>query len=227
MKGQCVALCAKVAVGAQISGPRDGTADPGRITCIDGPDGVVADNGTRTKQMKKSVMIGALLGGLALAGVAGAQTAPAPAATAPQPAPGPRGPMPDFATLDADGNGAVTPEEMQAKAAARFAAADTDGDGGLSAAELQAQEDQRRAARLNRMIAARDTNGDGLLQADEMAPKGDRMTRMFDRIDTNKDGSIDAAEFEAAPRMGPGNHHDGHGKPHGRMDGDHGPRPRG
>lgn len=176
--------------------------------------------------MKTTLMMTALLASLSLGAVAQAQAAdPAPAPDAVPIVDTP--PRPDFATLDADGNGGVTLEEMQAQALARFAAADTDGDAGLSSAEITAQEDQRRADRIARMIADRDTDGDGLLQAAEMAPKADRMTRMFDRMDADSDGSISEAEFAEMPG------HMGHGAPkrgvhvgggHGDRDGKHGPR---
>ena len=46
---------------------------------------------------------------------------------------------PDFATLDTDGNGQLTLEELQAAGAARFDDLDADGDGSLSVEELAAQ----------------------------------------------------------------------------------------
>ncbi|MFZ3581510.1 EF-hand domain-containing protein [Loktanella sp. DJP18] len=154
--------------------------------------------------MKTTLMMTTLLASLSLGAVAQAQTVTTPPAAAPTDDPM----RPDFATLDVDGDGAVTQEEMQAQALSRFATADTDGDGGLSAEEMIAQQDQRRAARMARMIAARDTNGDGLLQAEEMVPDGDRMARMFDHMDSDADGSISAAEFDAMTehigRGGPG-----------------------
>ena len=45
---------------------------------------------------------------------------------------------PDFSILDANGNGELTLQEMQASALDRFGTADTDGDGFLSGAELEA-----------------------------------------------------------------------------------------
>ena len=54
---------------------------------------------------------------------------------------GPRGGIAamDFATVDANADGSITLEELQALPAAKFAEADTDGDGVLSAEELNAQ----------------------------------------------------------------------------------------
>ena len=168
--------------------------------------------------MKTTLMMTALLASLSLGGVAQAQDQAQGTDTSPVAGPheGGHG-RPDFATLDTDGDGGVTLEEMRDQAAARFAAADTNGDGGLSAEEIAAQQDQRRAERIARMIEARDTNGDGLLQADEMAPKGDRIARMFDRLDADGDGRVSAAEFAAmTDRMG--RDHEGRGG-HGHRDG--------
>ena len=105
---------------------------------------------------------------------------------------------PDFATLDADGDGILTQEEMESRGAARFAEADTDGDGGLSADELTAAAAARAAERTARMLERLDTNGDGLLQQTEMQPRGDRAGKMFERMDTDGDGGISEAEFDAA-----------------------------
>lgn len=182
--------------------------------------------------MKTTIPMAALMAALTMTGVAQAQAtpdAPPPSATgqAAPPAPGADGSRPgrpDFATLDADGDGQLTQADLRAKVESRFAEADTDGNGGVSAEELLAQQDQRRLDRMNAMIARRDANGDGLLQADEMASRGDRMARMFERLDANDDGSIDADEYEAAAdRIGRGDGARGHGggrdghdrKPHG------------
>lgn len=106
---------------------------------------------------------------------------------------------PDFATLDLNGDGALTLEEMQARGAARFAAMDSDGDGALSVAELTASATERAAERADRMIARFDENEDGLLQQDEMPTRGERRAaQMFERVDTDEDGVISAEEFAAA-----------------------------
>lgn len=136
--------------------------------------------------MKKRVLTIALLSGLAMtAGAVQAQ--------------GERD-KPDFATLDLNGDGALTLEEMQNQAAARFAAADADGNGGLSLEELTAAANGRMAERLDRMFDRLDANEDGLLQADEMRPDrgAERAARMFDRIDADDSGTITQAEFDSA-----------------------------
>lgn len=118
---------------------------------------------------------------------------------------GPRGgaPMPfDFATLDANGDGQVTQDEIAAQRTARIAAMDTDGDGNLSEAELtaahEAREAERKAARTKQMMARMDANKDGVVSLAEMTPDADHGVKMFKRIDANGDGAISKAEADAA-----------------------------
>jgi hypothetical protein len=133
-----------------------------------------------------------------------------------------RGPMAglDFAALDADGDGKITKEEMQAPRAARLAALDADGDGKISLEELKAdhlrQATERADQRAQRMMAAMDADGDGMLTAAELlAGPGPGM--MFDRVDTDGDGAISKAEADAirdrmADRMARRGEHRGHGR---------------
>lgn len=143
--------------------------------------------------MKRQILMAAVLSGLVIA--AGAASADNQRG---------EGERPDFATLDLNGDGALSLEELQAQRDARFAEIDTDGDGGISAEEMIAHAGQRAEDRAARMIERLDENGDGVLQMDEMPDRGaDRAERMFDRIDENEDGVISAEEFEAAKeRMG-------------------------
>lgn len=132
----------------------------------------------------KIVMAGLMLGLVAMAGAAQAEN---------------HRERPGFATLDTDGDGFLSMDELQARGAARFADADTDGDGALSEAELIAAANARATERAAEMIARMDDNGDGLLQSDEMRPRGGNMAaRMFTRADTDGDGLISEAEFQAA-----------------------------
>lgn len=105
---------------------------------------------------------------------------------------------PDFATLDADGNGEISLTELQARGEARFGEADTDGDGFLTAAELEAAGQQRAADRAARMIERMDANEDGKLSLDEMKESRRDPARFFDRIDADNSGGISEAEFEEA-----------------------------
>ena len=146
--------------------------------------------------MKTRILMAALLSGLVV--VAGAAQADN------------HRERPDFATLDANGDGVVTLEELQARGEARFAEMDTNGDGALSAEELTAAADARAADRVTRMIERFDENGDGLLQQAELPERGgDRAERMFERVDADEDGAISEEEFEAVKerfgeRRGPG-----------------------
>lgn len=154
--------------------------------------------------MKRQILMAALLSGLVMA--AGAASAD-----------GHRGERPDFATLDLNGDGALSLEELQAQGDARFAGADANSDGGLSAEELIAAAEARASERAARMIERFDENGDGLLQRDEL-PRGDgdRAQRMFDHADADEDGMISAEEFEQAmEQMKERRSHRGHG-PRGR-----------
>ncbi len=135
--------------------------------------------------MKHNILMAVLLSGLVVA--AGAASA------------NERGERPDFATLDLNGDGALTLEELQAQAEARFASIDTDSDGGLSAEELIAAAEGRAADRAAKMIERLDENGDGILQQDEMPRRGgDRADRMFERVDADEDGVISQEEFDSA-----------------------------
>ncbi len=110
---------------------------------------------------------------------------------------------PDFATLDLDGDGALTMEEMQPRGEARFAEADSNGDSALSAEELTATINANAADRVAGMIERFDENGDGVLQQDEMSGRnGDRVARMFERVDADGNGAISEEEFESAGKRG-------------------------
>lgn len=111
------------------------------------------------------------------------------------------GPQVTFQELDADNNGEITKEEMQAHRKARFAKADADGDGKLSLEEMQAQAQERAKARAGKMMERHDANNDGFLSEDEM-PKPRKAGKFFDRMDADDNGSISEEEFaEAKARM--------------------------
>ena len=161
--------------------------------------------------MKKTLLMAALLSGVVMA--AGAASA--------QPAPGGMMERPDFATLDADSDGNLTMDELQARGADRFAQSDTNGDGALSAEELVARAVADAEARVARMITRLDADKDGSLQLAEMQPRGGAMfERMFERMDTDEDGVLSAEEFAAAEarmeQRGGHRHDGGHGEGHGK-----------
>lgn len=106
---------------------------------------------------------------------------------------------PDFSTLDTDGNGEVTLNELQNAGAARFADADTDGDGFLTEAELVAAAQGNAQDRAARMIERMDADEDGKLSQEEVQERrrGDP-ARFFDRMDADNSGGISEEEFEEA-----------------------------
>ncbi len=107
-----------------------------------------------------------------------------------------------FQELDANGDGQVTKEEMEAHRNARFTTADTDGDGQLSVQEMQAAAQQNANDRVTKMFEKHDANGDGFLSDDEL-PKPRRADKMFDRIDADSSGGISEQEFaNAKDKMG-------------------------
>lgn len=103
------------------------------------------------------------------------------------------------ARFDTDGSGSLDAKELMAARLDRFAAADADGDGFLTTEEMAAARDQakerRRQARLDRMVARLDSDGDGKISAAEFLVVQER--RMA-RIDTNGDGELNEDEIAAA-----------------------------
>lgn len=158
-----------------------------------------------------------------------------------------------FKSLDTDGDGAVTQEELAAAGpAAAFAQADANGDGALEGAELTAFQDAQEAAREARrqqmMLNRLDADKDGKLSLEELqANRRGGPDRIFDRLDANDDGTVSAEEMAALdqmrPRMKDGDRQrhgegrmerDGHHGKHGQkgdrradMSRDHGPRGEG
>lgn len=129
-----------------------------------------------------------------------------------------------FAELDADSDGRVTNEEINARRAAKVSAIDADGDGLLSAEELQAhfldEASDRITKRVERMMERADLDEDGKLNAAEMmlgARGSDDVPRLMARADADDDGAVSEEEFRSFVSKRGGRHsrgmRDGH---HGR-----------
>lgn len=129
-----------------------------------------------------------------------------------------------FAELDANGDGALSLEELQDRPS-RFDRADADGDGVISRDEMLAQATERAEAGVDRFFDRFDANGDGAVSEDEIAEVRDNnredqrteaAARIFERMDADGDGQISAEEFAEArahfgERGGRGEGRDGRG----------------
>ncbi|MDW3225558.1 MAG: EF-hand domain-containing protein [Paracoccaceae bacterium] len=102
-----------------------------------------------------------------------------------------------FETLDANADGAITPEEMQAARALRMSTVDTNGDGFLTLEELEAGAAERAKSRAGKIMERLDTNEDAKLSAEELE-KPERADRRFNRVDADGDGEITKAEYDSA-----------------------------
>ena len=110
---------------------------------------------------------------------------------------------------DADNDGALSSEEIEAAQAAILEQYDTDGDGELSWVERRAVRDAERAARMEKY----DTDGDGVISSEEHdAIKAD----FIKRFDVDGDGALSKDEL---PDHGPG----GPGRSWGKRPGPGGP----
>lgn len=119
--------------------------------------------------------------------------------------------MPDFASLDADGSGAVSLEELNSAHDAHLSKLDANGDGVVAVEELQAMMAERMPARApdrvrqrlsdraQKMLSRADADGDGKVTLAELrAAKGHQdHARMMSRLDQDGDGELSAQEFAA------------------------------
>ncbi|MEO1000202.1 MAG: EF-hand domain-containing protein [Pseudomonadota bacterium] len=110
-----------------------------------------------------------------------------------------------FDTLDTDGSGTLSAEEIAAGRAAAFAAADSNGDGQLSEAEMADMLEARfrAAARANaealapRTLSRLDRDEDDTVDDEEFTRAGRRQEQVLGRADTDGDGEVSRAEIEA------------------------------
>ena len=131
----------------------------------------------------------------------------------------------EFSSLDADGDGQLTQEELASAKSMMVAELDADGDGMVSeeelAAAIEARISERAASFAARMIEKMDEDGDGMVSVDEFGGHGDP-DKLFSRLDRDEDGMISEDEFNRMHMRGKHGHrkwHGGKGKGHDRYGG--------
>ncbi len=106
----------------------------------------------------------------------------------------------NFETLDADGSGEITTEDLTALRDARFAEMDANGDGSVNEEEFTAVAVAHAAEQAAARFARLDADGDGALSRDVLEQRRGRgiSERMISRFDVDNSGGVSAEEFEAA-----------------------------
>lgn len=111
----------------------------------------------------------------------------------------------EFSSLDADGDGQLTQEELESAKSMMLAELDSDGDGMVSeeelAAAIEARMSERAASYAARMIERLDEDGDGMVSVDEFSGHGDS-DKLFSRLDRDEDGMISEDEFNRMQMRG-------------------------
>ncbi|WP_198662730.1 EF-hand domain-containing protein [Primorskyibacter marinus] len=92
-----------------------------------------------------------------------------------------------FNEIDADGDGAVTQEEVDAYRATKVGEADTSGDGALSIEEFDTLYREFTRSRMVDAFQKLDANGDGVIDADELDT---RFRDIVERMDRDGDGAL-------------------------------------
>lgn len=102
---------------------------------------------------------------------------------------------------DSNGDGMVSPEEIQAVRAAEFKTADTNQDGVLSLQELQAHKQNKRTEKTNRHFSALDKDNNQQLSVEEFqssrraAKNPAAAASLFGLADTDGSNSLSLSEF--------------------------------
>ena len=105
-----------------------------------------------------------------------------------------------FDTLDVDGSGEITAEDLTAMRENRFGEIDANGDGSVTLEEFQAAASAQATEKASERFARLDADGDGTLSRDalEARGRGNPGERMLRRFDADNSGGISAEEFETA-----------------------------
>jgi len=153
------------------------------------------------------------------------------AAAMADPGHGPQGKFMMF--FDTNHDNMVTISELNAAVKQRFETMDADGNGMVTPEEFKAYISERRAERQQQRFAKLDANDDGTISKDEFVQYQQKLAEQrFQRLDTNNDGAISKDEFDARQhgfRDGKYGHHGKYGmRRHGggerffaRMDSNH------
>lgn len=105
-----------------------------------------------------------------------------------------------FERLDADKNGQLGTEELEAKSARRFMRLDADKDGRVTRAELEDWLNRLAARRIDRMLERMDANRDAAVSTAELH---DYIAGLVLAADTDKSGGVtlqEAQDYHAAQR---------------------------
>lgn len=107
----------------------------------------------------------------------------------------------DFSTLDVDGSGEITQEDLDALRENRFADIDSNGDGAVSKDEFMAASAARAGERAGEMFDRLDADGDGALSRDVLESRDGRgrgAGRLLERADADGSGGVSEEELAAA-----------------------------
>lgn len=107
----------------------------------------------------------------------------------------------DFTTLDVDGSGEITQEDLDALRANRFSEIDANGDGTVSRDEFMAASAARAGDRAGEMFDRLDADGDGALSRDALEARDGRARgagRLIQRADADGSGGVSEEELAAA-----------------------------
>ncbi|MEQ8934873.1 MAG: EF-hand domain-containing protein [Amphiplicatus sp.] len=108
--------------------------------------------------------------------------------------------------MDKDGDGQIALSELNDRSRAFFEAADANGDGAITKEEMKAHHEAKRAEREAKRFP--DADGDGVVSKAEYDAKADER---FAKLDANGDGVLSEEEMKTGHHRG-GNHGGGPGR---------------